>query len=198
MKRTMRLSALFCALLLGAWLVCSGTAAWAASPVLDTSTACEGYFTVRYEGDRHGKMKVAVTKDGQTGYYTYQPGEEWAYALTQGDGNYTIRLYKNLSGTKYRSVAKATVAVELEDPLAPYLASTGEITFSQEDQVGQTAQALCQGLEDDGDKALALYRYVAGNFTYDKALGEQAAQGTLVNYVPDTAQTLASKTGILL
>ena len=146
MKRTMRLSALFCALLLGAWLVYSGTAAWAASPVLDTSTACEGYFTVRYEGDRHGKMKVAVTKDGQTEYYTYQPGEEWAYALTQGDGDYTIRLYKNLSGTKYRSVAKATVAVELEDPLAPYLASTGEITFSQEDQVGQTAQALCQGL----------------------------------------------------
>lgn len=165
MKRTMRLSALFCALLLGAWLVCSGTAAWAASPVLDTSTACEGYFTVRYEGDRHGKMKVAVTKDGQTDYYTYQPGEEWAYALTQGDGDYTIRLYKNLSGTKYRSVAKATVAVELEDPLAPYLASTGEITFSQEDQVGQMAQALCQGLKDDGDKALALYRYVAGNFT---------------------------------
>ena len=114
--------------------------------MLDTSTACEGYFTVRYEGDRHGKMKVAVTKDGQTEYYTYQPGEEWAYALTQGDGDYTIRLYKNLSGTKYRSVAKATVAVELEDPLAPYLASTGEITFSQEDQVGQTAQALCQGL----------------------------------------------------
>lgn len=37
MKRTMRLSALLCALLLGAWLVCSGTAAWAASPVLDTS-----------------------------------------------------------------------------------------------------------------------------------------------------------------
>lgn len=146
MKRTMRLSALLCALLLGAWLVCSGTAAWAASPVLDTSTACEGYFTVRYEGDRHGKMKVAVTKDGQTDYYTYQPGEEWAYALTQGDGDYTIRLYKNLSGTKYRSVAKATVAVELEEPLAPYLASTGEITFSQEDQVGQTAQALCQGL----------------------------------------------------
>ena len=109
-----------------------GTAAWAASPVLDTSTACEGYFTVRYEGDRHGKMKVAVTKDGQTEYYTYHPGEEWAYALTQGDGDYTIRLYKNLSGTKYRSVAKATVAVE--------------ITFSQEDQVGQTAQALCQGL----------------------------------------------------
>ena len=65
MKRTMRLSALLCALLLGAWLVCSGTAAWAASPVLDTSTACEGYFTVRYEGDRHGKMKVAVTKDGR-------------------------------------------------------------------------------------------------------------------------------------
>lgn len=37
---------------------------------------------------------------------------------------------------------------------------------------------------------------MAGNITYDKALGEQAAQGTLVNYVPDTAQTLASKTGI--
>lgn len=37
---------------------------------------------------------------------------------------------------------------------------------------------------------------MAGNFTYDKALGEQAAQGTLVNYVPDTARTLASKTGI--
>ena len=74
MKRTMRLSALFCALLLGAWLVCSGTAAWAASPVLDTSTACEGYFTVRYEGDRHGRMQVPVTKDGQTDRCPYRHG----------------------------------------------------------------------------------------------------------------------------
>lgn len=195
MKRTMRFSVFFCALLL-AVLTALPAAAKGAEPALDVSTAGDGYFTVAYQAAANTKMKVGITKDGETQFLTYVPGEAASFAFTRGEGLYTVALYQNVSGTKYKAVARARVQVELENPMAPYLASTQEITFSPEDEVGKTAAALCQGYAQDGDKAAALYRSMAGSFTYDKELGQKAAAGKVVNYVPDTATTLESKTGI--
>ena len=168
----------------------------AAESAIDVSTACDGYFTVLYQSALQVKMKVGVTRDSDTVYYCYVPGTASTYAFTGGNGEYTITLYRNVSGTTYRSVTSTCVDVEMDDPMAPYLASTDEITFSANDTVGQKAAELCSGLTGDGDKVAAIYRYMAANFTYDHTLGRQVARGEVVNYVPDTAQILEHKTGI--
>ena len=108
-------------------------------------------------------MKVGVTRDSDTVYYCYMPGTASTYAFTGGNGEYTITLYRNVSGTTYRSVTSTCVDVEMDDPMAPYLASTDEITFSANDTVGQKAAELCSGLTCDGDKVAAIYRYMAAN-----------------------------------
>ena len=195
MKRTVRFPAVFlCVMLLTALFY--PVSVRAAGSAIDTAHADAGYFTVSCGAGQQTKMKVGVTHDGETDYYTYEPGGETAYAFTEGDGAYTITLYRNISGTRYKKVETARVEVTLDDPMSPHLVSTGEITFSADDAVGRKAAELCAGLTDDGVKTAAIYRYIAANFTYDHALGDQAARGEVVNYVPDTSRTLHSGAGI--
>lgn len=49
-------------------------------------------------------MKVGVTHDGETVFYTYVPGEASAYAFMEGNGRYTLTLYRNVRGTTYKAV----------------------------------------------------------------------------------------------
>ena len=183
MKRTVFCPALFCALLLAVSLVFPASA-HAAGGAIDTSTASEGYFTVSYGAAGKTKMKVGVTQGPDTTYYSYVPGDDSAYAFPDGDGMYTITLYRNVSGTTYKTVTSAQVDVEMDDPMAPYLVSTEEITFSGDDAVSRKADELCAGLTDDGDKVTAIYRFMAAGFTYDRQKGAEIQSGQLVNYVP--------------
>ena len=194
MRRTVRFASLFMAIVMMFSLAVPG--ALAAGTAIDTTTASDGYFTVNYGAQENVKMKVGVTHGAQTAYYTYQPGDAAAYAFTEGDGDYTITLYRNTTGTKYKKVESTSVKVALTDEMVPYLVSTDEITFAADDAVGRTAAALCAGLTKDTDKIVAIHNYIAGRFTYDKAFGAQVAAGQIKNYVPDTNKTLASGTGV--
>ncbi len=40
-------------------------------------------------------------------------------SLIDGDGKYTITLYRNISGTTYKKVTSQKVTVKMEDELAP-------------------------------------------------------------------------------
>lgn len=195
MKRTVRFPAIFvCFLLMAAFVF--PVHALAASSAIDTSTSSEGYFTVAYSSAEKVKMKVGVTQGTDTVYYDYAPGESSAYTFTDGDGAYIITLYRNISGISYKKVESVNVNVLMTDPMAPYLVSTKEITFSGDDAVSRKAAELCAGLTDDADKAVAIHNYIAANFTYDSVLGDQVKTGEVKNYTPDTNDVLAARKGI--
>ena len=194
MKRVNRFPAIF----LSAALIASQflpVSSLAAGTVIDTSTAAAGYFTVAYQ-TANAKMKVGVTQGSDTVYYDYVPGTTSSYTFTDGNGDYTITLYRNVSGTSYRQVESAKVQVEMEDAMAPYLASTAEITFSQDDAVGQTAAQLCAGLTDDGAKVAAIHNYIASRYTYDHDFAARIDRGEVTNYTPDTNRLLSAQKGI--
>ena len=195
MKGTVRFSTALVCFLLVFCFACP-VHAFAAGSAIDTSTTADGYFTVTYDVPNNVKMKVGVTQDGQTTYYTYIPGRDAAFALVDGDGTYTITLYRNTTGTKYKKVESVTVDVALTDQMSPYLVSTEEITFSDHDAVGRTAASLCSALTNDADKVVAIHNYMAANLTYDNAFGAQIASGAVKNYVPDTNETLQTRTGV--
>ena len=170
--------------------------AFAADAGIDTGTAADGYFTVFWDGVSGRKMKVGVTFEGETTYYTYKPGTTASYAFDRGDGTYRLALYLNLSGTSYRKVAGTNVSVKLKDALAPYLVSTAEITFEKDDAISKKAAKLCTNLTDDEGKIVAIHNYIAGNFSYDDEFAGEVKKGIVVNYIPDTNQTLEKKTGV--
>lgn len=194
MKRMSRILGVFLCLVM---VISGNSAAFAAgTSMIDVSTSSEGYFTVDCDRYIGVKMKVGVTYGGKTEYLDYTAGTESAYSFLKGDGTYTVTLYRNLSGTKYRQVTSTRANVVLEDPMAPYLVSTVDVTFSEEDTVGLTAAELCADLETDQEKIVAIYNYMARNFRYDFGFASRVRSGAITVYVPDTNQVMETKRGV--
>lgn len=191
MKQLCRILGVFC--IFCALLSVHGFAAHAE---IDVSTAHDGFFSVFCEEHPTTKMKLGVTTAGQTTFYDYVPGTKAVFAFDKGDGDYAIVLYRHHSGTSYRKVLTKPVSVRLTDPLAPYLVSTTEITFSQEDAVGQKAAALCEGLSDAQSKMVAIYNDMAASFQYDEVFADAVRKGMVRKYTPNTNQTMNSKLGV--
>lgn len=83
-------------------------------------------------------MKVKIARENGTyTYCNYTSGHLSNYSLIQGNGIYTITLYYNVSGNKYKVITSTTVKVKMKNKLVPYLVSTDEITFSKQDTVGK-------------------------------------------------------------
>ncbi len=170
--------------------------ALAADAKIDTATASDGYFSVFCEGDAGVKMKVGVTFAGKTEYYTYIPGKTASYAFEKGNGEYTIALYRNVSGTSYKRVAKAVVSVRLKNAAVPYLVSTTEITFAEGDAITGKAAELCKGLSSNTAKVIAIHNYIAEHFRYDDAFAASVRKGAVKNYTPDTNRALEKNVGV--
>ena len=194
MKRMNRILGVFLCLI----MVFSGNsfAMAAGNSMIDVSTSSEGYFTVDCDNYIGTKMKVGVTYEGRTEYFDYTAGTESAYPFLKGDGYYTLTLYRHLSGTKYRQVTSTRTNVVLEDPLAPYLASTVDVTFSLDDTVGLTAANICADLETDEEKIVAIHNFVAKYFRYDYMFAAKVRNGTITSYTPDTNQLLETRKGV--
>lgn len=191
MKRFSRILGIFLCIFVMLSVECT-----AAHAEIDVANAADGYFSVYYEGSGTLKMKVSVTVGGKTTYYSYVPGAKATYALEQGDGDYTIVLYRNLSGTRYQKVLSKQLSVTLKDALAPYLASTCEITFSKDDAIGKKAAELCADLTDRESKILAIYNFIAASFQYDDVFADAVRRGAVKNYTPDTNGALEAGKGV--
>lgn len=192
MKRISRVLGVFLCLA----MVISGSAFAAGQKTIDVSNVEDGYFTVSYNADAELKMKVGVTFKGDTTYYDYIPGNQATYALIDGDGKYTITLYRNISGTTYKKVTSQKVTVDMEDELAPYLVSTTEITFSEEDAVGKKAAELCNELTEEADKVVAIHNYIAENFRYNYMFAAAVRRGAIKTYIPNTNTALEQQCGV--
>lgn len=194
MKRIARVSGVFvCMLMLMAAMT---VGAFAATNEIDTSKASSGVVTVNYNDGTNTKMKVAITVNGKTTYQDYTQGTVSSYSLVDGNGDYTIALYSNVSGTSYKSVAKAAAHVELTSEFAPYLASSTKVNFAAGDAVTAKAAELCAGKITDAEKVVAIHNYIAANYTYDSELAAKIDAGTVNNYVPNANSVLNAKKGI--
>jgi transglutaminase-like putative cysteine protease len=141
-------------------------------------------------------MKVGITHGGITDYYDYTAGDTSSYALTQGNGYYTITLYRNVSGTKYKRITGKTVKVILDNDLAPFLVSTKEVDFSKDDIVSKKAEEICKDLTDTSSKIIAIHNYIHDNISYDYVFAADVNSGKVKMYTPKAAEVLRSCKGI--
>lgn len=173
-------------------------AAFAAAPdEINLNKADEGWFSVEHNADYGVKMKVCVTHavNGKV-HYDYVPGTVAYYTFTMGPGNYTVALYRNVSGNSYRKIAAKSVYIKELDQLAQYRISTSEITFSPHDSVGTKAAELCEGIETDSAKIVSIYNYIAENFEYDYDFAAKVNAGGGKNYTPNTNAVLEAGKGV--
>ena len=161
--------------------------------VIDYSNTKDGYVMVKYTAATTKKLKVQVK--GPTTTYTYNIAADNAwdtYPLSDGDGNYQVVVYENISGTKYSTALSVSFAVTLEDEFAPFLRPNQYVDYENAPNTVVKAQELTKDKTDTLSKVTAVYDYVVQSLTYDKQLAATVQSG----YLPVLDTVLAKKSGI--
>ena len=84
-----------------------GFTAAAANDIVDMSNTSHGYVTVNYTSS--ARLKVGIQYNGgKTVYRDCPSGKDASFSLDQGDGKYTVTLYRNVSGSSYEEVSSKT------------------------------------------------------------------------------------------
>lgn len=103
---------------------------------IDASHTDQGYIMVKTLRFDHRRLKLKIIKDGEEYPYDIdQDGNYITYPLTLGSGQYEIRGYENIEGSRYAVLFKQTFdvrlseenpAVSLSQPDCKLLAGVGE------------------------------------------------------------------------
>ena len=160
--------------------------------MIDHSHTEDGYVMVQYIASTESRLKVQVKGPATT--YTYDlPKSGWTvYPFSDGNGEYQVVVYKNVTGTKYAMVLSAAVSVTMQNEFAPFLRPNQYVNFAEGSEVVKKGAELTAGLMDPLEKVETVYDYVVANLTYDK---EKAATVTS-GYLPVLDQVLREKKGI--
>lgn len=160
----------------------------------DVSRLDEGVVRVRYTGEGEARVKVQLTRAGGTDYnYDLNNAGDWeSFTLTEGDGEYTLRVLENQQEDRYKPVFDCTLTLELSDPAAPFRQSSQFVSFTADSAAAALAAQLTQGLETEGEKVKTVFDYVVENLSYDREKAVSAEPG----YLPDVDDILEQGKGI--
>lgn len=189
-------------------LLLFGTSALAASSTVDvdSSESERGIVKVKFNTGSEKKIKLLVKNGDDKYYYNLSNDEEYVnFPLQLGDGYYTVSIYENTTGNKYKKLHSESFYVDTEDQDV-YLNSIQEVEWTIEDD----AIALANQLVEDATAAKRftyrsdnvnltdmeiidlMYDYVVENIKYDY----DKISTLQYNYLPDIDSTLETGTGI--
>lgn len=160
--------------------------------VIDYSDAEDGNVTVNFTGAAGGRLKVQVAVPEVTYTYDLPKGEATTFPLSEGNGNYKVTVYENVSGSKYATVLSVSFQVKLSSELAPFLGSNQYVDYSDAKATLSKAAELVKGVDDPIGKVEKIYDFVVGNLTYDTKKADTVKSG----YLPVLDNVLSSKKGI--
>lgn len=152
-----------------------------------------GAIVIRYDVKAGIKTKLVIAK-GQNKYtYGLIPNKQQeVFPLQMGNGDYTITVLEQISGTKYKIVKEADVTLKLPDRSHVFLNSVQNINWSSSDKATELAKKLTRSAKSDKEKVEVIYEYIIGTIKYDTAL----ASSELTDYLPDIDRTLEGKKGM--
>ena len=160
--------------------------------VIDYSNAGNGSVTVNFTGAAGGRLKVQVAAPGVAYTYDLPAGAATTFPLSEGNGNYKVTVFENVSGSKYATVLSASFQVTLSSELAPFLGSNQYVDYSGAASTLSKAAELVKGVDTPIGKVEKVYDFVVGNLTYDT----QKASTVKSGYLPVLDSVLSSKKGI--
>lgn len=161
---------------------------------IDASNTADGYVMVKYLESTSKRLKIIIQSPKGTKYtYNINKKGEWeTFPLSNGNGNYTVTVYQNTSGSMYSTVYSTTLNVTLVDEFAPYLLPNQYVDYSTASKTVAKAKELTAGKTTDLQKIQAVYSWVVKNVKYDK----QEAATVKSGYLPVVDEVLETKKGI--
>lgn len=163
--------------------------------VIDASNKKSGYIMVKYTGGSGNKIKVRITVPDDGTVYTYNlnsSGNYETFPLSGGNGTYNVKVYRNVSGTKYATDFSQDISVQLKNQFAPFLHSNQYVNYTSSSRAVAVAKQITSGSSSTLDKVQKIYTYVATNISYDYNKANSVSSG----YLPDIDNVLAVKKGI--
>lgn len=152
-----------------------------------------GIVTITYNNDTKATLKVMVAKGTESYYYDMKDGENTLnIPLTMGNGKYTIRIVKNISGTKYSVIEAVTIELDLKDENEVFKYSNVIVNYEEKYEAVKKAATLTKKSKNDADKIKKVHEYVVKNFSYDNEKASSVKPG----YVPDVQIVYENKKGI--
>ncbi len=159
---------------------------------IDYSNTGDGYVMVQYTAKTEKRLKVQIKGPTTTYTYNLNQGEWTAFPLSDGDGNYQIKVYQNTTGNRYSLVLSAGQNVTLHDEFAPFIRPNQYVNYRADSTAVAKAAELTKDLTDPLEKVAAVYDYVVRNMTYDRIKAATVKSG----YLPDLDAVLKAKRGI--
>ena len=157
---------------------------------VDLSCVSDGYFGVFAESD--ARLKLQVFHGDDTFTYDVEQGIPQIFPLQCGDGDYTIKVMKNVSGNNYYELYVTNVSVTLNDPNAPYVRPNAYADYDENSDCVKEAAKMAASATSEADFVNKVYNYICSNITYDYKEAETVESG----YVPDPDEVMGTGKGI--
>ena len=160
--------------------------------VIDYSNVADGYVMVQYKTQTDKRLKAQVK--GPTTTYTYNltPGSWAVFPLSDGNGDYQVTVYQNVTGSKYAAVISTDMEVTLKDEFAPFLHANQYVNYDAAPNTVAKAAELIGDMNDPLRQVEAVYDFVVKGMTYDAQMAAAVKSG----YLPALDSVLAKKSGI--
>lgn len=163
-----------------------------ADAVIDYSNMSDGYVMAKFNTDFGVRLKVQVTGPTTTYTYSVDPGLWTVFPLSDGNGAYTVKLFRNVVDNRYSTVLSASLDVSLKNEFAPFLRPNQYVNYENEPITCQTASTVIHDGASMIEKVKAVYNYVVTNISYDYEKAATVQSG----YLPDLDEVLTSRKGI--
>lgn len=163
--------------------------------IIDYSNISKGYVMVKYKESTKVRVKAQMACPTNNKYTFDLTVGKWAtFPLTEGDGSYTVTVYKNVSttGNQYLPVGSVTFTAKLSSELAPFETANQYVNYAANTKCVTKAKSLCKGKKKEMDKVKAVYNWTIGYFSYDKKKAQTVQSG----YLPDLNKVYNAKKGI--
>ena len=161
--------------------------------LVDSSNSADGYIMVRTAQDKK-RLKLRISTGGSAlNYDINNEGEFEVYPLQFGRVNYTVTLYRNVEGKKYKEVGQVTVSPKgMEDELRCFLFPNQYVNYTADTECVKVAGDLCKDMTEQSEIYKAVCNYVVSNFSYDFIKSVTVKPGML----PDIDECWEKKMGI--
>ncbi len=160
--------------------------------IVDLTNTSEGYFMAAVSKKNSHRMKLRVTKDGETLTYDLNgDGDYEVFPLQLGSGKYEISLYENVSGKKYSSAGKISIKVTLTREDGAFLYPNQYVNYTELTKAVKVANEMCAG-KNEKEVYTLIRKYIMDNYGYDFIKSVTVAAGEL----PDIDGCYEKKMGV--
>jgi hypothetical protein len=182
------------ALLLAGIVSVSSLVVFAADPKLDATPANQrGIVTGTADATIARRTMFRVEIEGGKNYvYVVRKNEDSGFPLQMGNGAYSLRVMEQVEGTKFRTVSKEDVTLNLRDSRVVFNQSVQNIAWSKDSEAAKKAAELVKGKTTADDKIKAIYDFITKNIVYDFDKIDRLTS----DYIPSPDATLREKKGI--